>query len=104
MKFLSLNVFNIFQGEIGVLAVPNHALVKVGAVARPTQGNVFVALAGKVCIVKISAKRGLGALIVLKLVNAQWVKDAIMYQENAYHVLQVCTLYNPIYILYKFYS
>lgn len=25
---------------------------------------------------------------MLKLVNAQWVKDAIMYQENAYHVLQ----------------
>jgi len=25
---------------------------------------------------------------VLKLANAQWVKDVIMYQENAYHVLQ----------------
>lgn len=25
---------------------------------------------------------------MLKLANAQWVKDATMYQENAYHVLQ----------------
>jgi hypothetical protein len=25
---------------------------------------------------------------VLKLANAQWVKDATMYQENVYHVLQ----------------
>jgi len=49
------------QVEIGVQAVQNHALAKVGAVARPTQDNVYVALAGRVCIVKISAKRGLGA-------------------------------------------
>ena len=56
-----MNVFNIFQVEIGVQAVQNHALVKVGAVARLTQDNVYVALAGRVCIVKISAKRGLGA-------------------------------------------
>ena len=56
-----MNVFNIFQVEIGVQAVQNHALAKVGAVARPTQDNVYVALAGRVYIVKISAKRGLGA-------------------------------------------
>lgn len=80
--------------EIGVLVVQNHALAKVGAVARPTQDNVYVVPAGRVYIVKISAKRGLGALIVLKLANAQWVKDATMYQENAYHVLQEHSVLN----------
>lgn len=49
------------QVEIGVLVVQSHALAKVGADARPTQDNVYVALAGRVYIVKISAKRGLGA-------------------------------------------
>ena len=56
-----MKVFNFFQVEIGVLVVQSHALAKVGADARPTQDNVYVALAGRVCIVKISAKRGLGA-------------------------------------------
>lgn len=49
------------QVEIGVQVVQNHALVKVEAVVRPTQDSAFVALAGRVYIVKISAKRGLGA-------------------------------------------
>ena len=47
--------------EIGVLVAQSHALAKVGAVVRPTQDNVYVAPAGRVYIVKISAKRGLGA-------------------------------------------
>ena len=56
-----MNVFNFFQVEIGVLVAQNHALAKAGAVAKPTQDNVYVVPAGRVYIVKISARRGLGA-------------------------------------------